>query len=109
MYSLNELNNGYLTTIQLVIILGNLFYRKIFTDGIKLEQYIDEALFLLENVIDVKVFSKSAKTPAVSPASAPTNVTTIKDKKSALDFLNTKGLLMIIDFIIEDLYNCGVI
>ena len=32
MYSLNELNNGYLTTIQLVIILGNLFYRKTFTD-----------------------------------------------------------------------------
>ena len=31
MYSQNELNNGYITTIQLVIILGNLFYRKTFT------------------------------------------------------------------------------
>ena len=31
MFSQNELNNGYLSTIQLVNILGNLFYRKIFT------------------------------------------------------------------------------
>ena len=30
-YSQNELNNGYLTTIQLVIILGYLIYRKTFT------------------------------------------------------------------------------
>ncbi len=30
-YSQNELNNGYLSTIQLVIILGYLIYRKNFT------------------------------------------------------------------------------
>ena len=33
-YSQNELNNGYLTTIQLVIILGYLIYRKTFTHSV---------------------------------------------------------------------------
>nr|MCR4890740.1 hypothetical protein [Lachnospiraceae bacterium] len=33
-YSQNELNNGYLTTIQLIIILGYLIYRKTFTHSI---------------------------------------------------------------------------
>lgn len=67
-------------------------YKVTLSERIKLEQYIDEALFLLENVIDVKVFSKSAKTPTVSPASPTATAPTIKDKKTALDFLSTKGL-----------------
>ena len=48
MYSLNELNNGYLTTIQLVIILGNLFYRKTFTDP--LNSQLTNALLIYINV-----------------------------------------------------------
>ena len=93
-YSQNELNNGYLTTIQLVIIFGYLIYRKTFTHSLALE--LDRPIVVLSQISRAPEYREDHR-PILSDFYASDAVIQYADVFSQMSF---HSLLYAINFLI---------